>query len=183
MKRASLIAAAMGLALGAVASAANPASGSLALTGEVDASVTMLFHQHTLGGGISLDTGDGTGTATTSLTTVSKYGTPDGQMLDGGNFTKSTQSDGFTMTGVVDIQVFKANNASSSYTLSATLQTADNLLWSLNTASVVNGSQTQLTSAGIYGGSRFPTTIAIKIPNSQAAGTVNNTIVFTVTCN
>jgi hypothetical protein len=184
MTKPLVLTAATMLLFGAAARAAGPsADGSLALTGEVDASVAMIFHQHTLGGGISLDTGDGSGTATSSLSTVSKYGTPDGQSADGGNWTKTTQSDGFTLTGVVDVQVFKANNASSNYTLDATLQTADNLIWKINTASMVNGSETQLTTLGIYGGSRFATTIAIKIPNTEGAGSKSNTIVFTVTCN
>ena len=172
------------LLFGAAARAAGPsADGSLALTGEVDASVAMIFHQHTLGGGISLDTGDGSGTATSSLSTVSKYGTPDGQSADGGNWTKTTQSDGFTLTGVVDVSVFKTNITSTNYTLNATLQAVDNLVWTLNGANVANGSQTQLTALGSYGSARFATTIAIKILNTLGAGVIGNTIDFTVTCN
>ncbi|HEV3329889.1 MAG TPA: hypothetical protein VG096_02840 [Bryobacteraceae bacterium] len=184
MKRSFISTAAMVLAFGAVANASGPGTnGSLAVTGEVDASVGMFFHQHTLGGGITLDTGDGSANPTASLAEVSKFGTPDGVILDGGNFTKSTQSDGFTLTGVVDVQVFKANSTSSNYTLNATLLTADNLVWTLNTNSVANGSQTQLTNAGSYGSTRFPITIAIKIPNTVSAGSEGNTIVLTVTCN
>jgi hypothetical protein len=184
MKKSSVLRAAMVLAFGAAANAAGPSNGgTLAVSGEVDASIAMIFHQHTLGGGISLDTGDGSGTATSSLTAVSMYGTADGQIQTGGNWTKSTQSDGFTLTGVVDVQVFKANSASSNYTLDATLQTADNLTWKINGASLVNGSQTQLTTLGAYGGTRFATTIAIKVPNTEGSGSKSNTVLFTVTCN
>ena len=182
MKNKLVLTAAMVLVFGAVARASgpSPANGTLALTGEVDASVVLAFHQDT-SGGITLNAGDGTAIATSSLSTLSMYGTANG-IVAGTNFTKSNQADGFTLTGVFDYQVDKANVSSSTFTVTATLQTADTLQWTLNSASVVNGSPTQLTNNGTYG-TRYPTTLAVKIPKTEAAGSKSNTIVFTVTCN
>ena len=180
MKKNRILAAAVVLVLGAAAHATSPANGSLAVTGKVDASVSLTFHQDT-NGGFNITSGDGSSIAGASLSTVSMYGTADG-LISGANFTKTTQSDGFTLTGKFDYQVDKANLGSTDFTLTATMQAADNLQWTLNGSSVANGSQLQLTNSGIYT-TRYPTTLAVKVPNSQAAGSINNTIVFTVACN
>lgn len=180
MKKISILAAATVLLAGTAAYAANPATGTLSVTGAVNASLIFTFHQDT-SGGFNIMTGDGTAIASASLATVSMYGTADG-LVSGSNFTKTTQSDGFTLTGKFDYQVDKANITSSDFTLTATMQSVDNLQWTLNGASVVNGSQTQLTGAGLYT-TRYPTTLAVKVPNTETAGSKSNTIVFTVTCN
>ena len=181
MNRTIILGAAMALSFAAIAGAAGQgANGTLALTGEVDASLILTFHQNT-SNGITINTGDGTATATSSLSTVSMYGTADG-VVAGTNFTKTKQADGFTLTGVFDYQVDKANVNSSNFTLTASLQASDNLQWTLNGSGVTNGSQTQLTTNGLYA-TRYPTTLAVKVPSSEAAGSKSNTIVFTVTCN
>lgn len=181
MKKTIILAAAMAMSFaGAGKASGQGANGTLALTGEVDASLILTFHQNT-SQGITINSGDGTATAGASLSTISMYGTADG-LVSGTNFTKSKQSDGFTLTGVFDYQVDKANVSSSNFTLAASLQTADNLQWTLNGSGVANGSQTQLTNNGLYG-TRYPTTLAVKVPNTEAAGSKSNTIVFTVTCN
>ena len=182
MKKNSVLIAAMVLSCAAVASASGlAANGSLALTGEVDGSLVLAFHQNVQGTGFTINTGDGTATAGASLATVSKYGTADG-VIDESNFTKTTQSDGFTLTGKFDYQVDKANITSSNYTLAASLQNSDTLQWTLDGASLTHGSQTQMTGTGLYA-TRYHTTLAVKIPNSETAGSKSNTIVFTVTCN
>lgn len=182
MKRIQIFIAAMALSFAAVAKASGPgANGTLALTGEVDASLVLEFHQNIQGTGFTINTGDGTAIAGASLSTVSKYGTADG-VIDETNFTKTTQTDGFTLTGKFDYQVNKANLASPDFKLTASLQSADNLQWTLNGSSLTQGSETQLTGGGLYA-TRYHATLAVKVPNSASAGSKSNTIVFTVTCN
>lgn len=181
MKKKQILIAAMALSFAAVANASGQgANGTLSLTGEVDASLVLAFHQDT-SGGITINNGDGTATAASSLSTVSMYGTANG-VVAGTNFTKTTQSDGFTLTGIFDYQVDKANVTSSNFTLTATLQNSDNLQWTLNGSGLANGSQTTVTSNGLYT-VRYPVTLAVKVPNTETAGSKSNTIVFTVTCN
>ena len=162
----------------AVAGAQTTNNGSLALTGEVQGSITMSFHQHT-DGGFTLNSGDGTGTAAASLSTVSMYGTADG-IVAGTNFVKSSQANGFTLTGPVDIQVDKANVTSDGFNLTAQLQTADSSEWTLAGTSLSSSSPASVVTGGTYA-VRTPLTLAVKFPSSMNAAAVTNTINFVVT--
>ena len=162
----------------AVAGAQTSSNGTLALTGDVQGSITMSFHQHT-DGGFTLTSGDGTGVAGTSLSTVSMYGTPTG-IVAGTNFVKTNQADGFTLTGPVDVQVDKANISSAGFNLSAQMLSADSCEWNLNSNALSSSSPTQVVTGGSYA-LRTPLTLAVKIPSSMSAAAVTNTINFTVT--
>jgi hypothetical protein len=182
MKKGIILAAAMVLGFDAAARADSLTSGgTLQLSGEVDASIVMKFHQHISGGGFSITDGDGTSAATTDMTTTSMYSTPDGPIADA-NFTKTTQSDGYTLTGTFDYQVDVANQTTSNFTLTANLQSSDSATWKLGTNTIVNGSDTTLTSIGTYA-LRTPVTLSVKFPKTMAAGAVGNTINFKLTAN
>ena len=162
----------------AAAGAQTSNNGSLALSGEVEGSIVLSFHQHT-SGGITLNSGDGTAAAGSALSTVSMYGTSDG-IVSGTNFVKSSQSDGFTLTGPFDVQVDKANVTSSSYSLTAQLSTSDSSQWTLAGNTLSASSPVTVVTSGVYA-VRTPLTLAVKFPSSMNAGAVSNTINFIVT--
>src|SRR5689334_13832584 len=102
MKQNLVLSAAILLSFGVFANAETGTSGTLVLSGQVDASVTLTFHQHIAGGGFTIQAGDGSGAASASLSTVSMYGTPDG-VVGGTNFTKATQANSFSLAGTFDV--------------------------------------------------------------------------------
>lgn len=178
MKKTLTLMAAIVMLFTAVAGADTLNNGSLALTGQVDGSIVLSFHQHT-SGGITLNSGDGTAVAGASLSTVSMYGTTDG-IVAGTNFVKSSQSDGFTLTGPFDVQVDKANITSGGYTLTAQLASSDNSQWTLGGTPLTSGSPATVVTEGTYA-VRTPLTLAVKFPSSMNAGSVSNTINFVAT--
>ena len=169
------------LLVGAVANAQTTAGGTLLLSGTLQPSIILQFHQNP-SNGIQITGGDGTSAATASLSTVAMYGTPNG--LQGStNFTKTQQSDGFTLTGTFNVEVNAANvGESAGYTLTAQLSTVDAAQWSLNGSTVTNSSPLTVTATGTYG-VQTPTTLAVKFPATMLSGGVGNTINFSATAN
>jgi hypothetical protein len=178
MKQTLTITAAIVMLLTGVAGAQTANNGSLALTGQVDGSIVLSFHQNT-SGGITLTAGDGSAAAGASLSTVSMYGTSNG-IVAGTNFTKTNQSDGFTLSGPFDVQVDKANITSGSYTLTAQLQNSDSSQWTLGGTLLSSSSPATVVSEGTYA-VRTPLTLSVKFPSSMNAGSVSNTINFVAT--
>ena len=180
MKKTFILTAAIALAFGAVANAANPSTGgTLALTGEVDGSISLKIQNE---GGITLASGLNTNAATATVPAVSYYGTADGSV--GSGWTKGHDTSNITMSGDFQVQVDQANTGSTGYTLSAALQSSDSLTWTLNGTTVQNGSSAQLTATGTYG-SPVNQTLEIKVPTSVGSSStaISNTINFTATAN
>ena len=177
-----LFAACAVLLVGSVAYASGPTTGgTLTLSGTLNPSIVLVFHQNP-SNGIQITTGDGSSVAGASLSTVSMYGTANG-LIAGVNFTKTQQSDGFTLTGTFNVEVDAANvGESSGYTLTAQLQSSDPAQWSLNGNTVTNSSPLTVTSSGTYG-VQTPTSLALKFPASIASGEVGNVINFSATAN
>ncbi|QOY86570.1 hypothetical protein [Paludibaculum fermentans] len=178
MKKTLAMAATIVMMLTATAGAQTANTGSLALTGQVDGSIILSFHQNT-SGGFTLTSGDGTAAAGANLSTVSMYGTATG-IVAGSNFVKTNQVDGFTLSGPMDVQVDKANITSSGYTLSAQLTSSDSSEWSLGGASLNSTSPVVVVSEGSYA-ARTPLTLSVKFPTSMNSGSVSNTINFVAT--
>lgn len=182
MRNTLILAAAGILCLGTVANAqVVNAGGSLALTGTVEGSILLTFHQNT-SGGITLG-GDGTSSASAALTTVSMYGTPDGVFAAGANFVKSsTPGAGFTMSGTYNVKVDQANTSSASYNLQAALNSSDaNYGWAVNGQTLSTIAAT--VSTGQTYGSQTLQTLVIDVPVTSAAAAVNNSIIYSVTPN
>lgn len=172
-----LISAAAALLLATAASAQTTASGAITFDGTLQGSIQLIFHQNP-SNGIQIQTGDGTSAATAALGTVSMYGTPNG-LIGTTNFTKTVQSDGFTLAGTFNVEVDEANLGSDAYSLSAQLQATDLLQWTLNSVVLSTTGQVVLAS-GSYGTQEVQT-LSVKIPNTVGAASVGNQINFTAT--
>src|SRR5271166_5960669 len=107
MRNKLLLSAATCFLAAGVANAQTTGAGTLALNGTVQASMAVQFHQNT-SNGIQMTSGDGSSAAVASLSTVVMYSTPNG-LMSGTNFTKTQQSNGFTLTGVFNVLVNVAN--------------------------------------------------------------------------
>ena len=157
-----------------VLSAAQSASGTLAVSATVQSSISMVFNTDT--NGVTLGNA-GTNAATLSFGTISAYGTP------AANVTQSVGASSFTVSTPFDVLVSMANSTSANYTLKAQLNAADAVnSWALNTKPITNASQQTLTSTGSYG-SASAYTLALTVPFSSSAPSISNTINFAATAN
>lgn len=180
MLKQSLFAATALLLIGIVANAQTTGGGTLQLSGELQPSIVLVFHQNT-SGGIQLTAGDGSSAAAAALTTVSMYGTANGP-VGSTNFIKTQQSDGFTLTGTFNVEVDAANvGSSTTYSLQAALQSSDNATYTLGGTPITNGIPTTVPGGPFTYAVQQVHTIAIKFPSSMGSGAVGNTIIFTAT--
>jgi hypothetical protein len=181
MKKTLISLSAIALFAAAANAQGTTGGGTLQLSGTLQPSIILLFHQNP-SNGIQITSGDGSSAAAASLSTVAMYGTANG-LLAGTNFTKTQQTDGFTLTGTFNVEVDAANvGESAGYTLTAQLQSLDAAQWSLNGSSVTSSAPLTVTSTGTYA-TQTPTTLAVKFPASIASGAVGNTINFSATAN
>ena len=174
------------LLLGVIGASAQVTSGgALAVSATVQGSINLVFNSD--GSGKALTSGAGTSTATLDFGTVSAYGSTCSTtgVLSGG-VTCTLGSGNFTVSTPFDVQVSKANSASTNYTLTAQLGTTDNAnTWKVAGATVVSGSAATITSTGSYG-SNASNTLALTIPTTgtgSTPGTISNTLNFTATAN
>jgi hypothetical protein len=119
--------------------------------------------------------GSGTSAASLNFGTVAAFGrtVPSG-------VNKSVTSSNFTLSTLVDVSVTQTG-VSSSYTLTASLQSADlTNTWKWQSVTL-SSSPSTITSAGTYG--TTSSSFSLKIPFSASAGTISNTINFTATAN
>ena len=85
----------------------------------------------------------------------------------------------FSLATPFDVQVDLANSASTTYTLTATLATADATnTWSIGATDISSGASFALTAAGVFGAA-VPYTLKITVPASEVAGLITNSIGFT----
>jgi hypothetical protein len=150
-------------------------SGSLAVTAEIQSSISLSFV--TDPSGVVL-TGSGTNSATLDFGTVSRFGTPPL------NVTETIGVISFTVSTPFDISVLKSNVTSANYALTAQVQTADGVNgWKIDTfpLTIFPAAPTSLTVTGVYG-SNVMHTLYLTIPFSEGAN-ISNTINFVATAN
>jgi predicted secreted protein len=171
MKKSILAFAAM-LAVAGGAMAAT-SSGTLTVTGTIESSISLTVES--AGGTTS---GTGTAAATSTLGSISKWGSaPTG-------FTIAKGASDWTLSSTVGVSVQKANLTSTDYTLTAQLGSApaSGVTWKLNGSSLSDSAATTLTSTGTYG-STGSYSWDIVVADSAAAAALNNAISFTATSN
>lgn len=157
-----------------VLSAAQSASGTLAVSATVQSSISMVFNSNA--SGVTLG-GAGTNAATLNFGNISAYGTPPA------NVTEIVGGSSFTVSTPFNVLVNMANSSSANYTLKAQLNTADAVnTWALNSTTITNASQATLTTSGAYG-SGTAYTLALTVPFSSSASSISNTINFAATAN
>lgn len=177
MRKSLVIAAALVMCFGVAANATVNNGGSLALTGEVEGSITITFAEIATTG-IVFVTGAGSSSATAAIGTVSMYGTAAGA-INPVNFVKANNSGNFTLTGTYKVQVDKANLTSASCDIKAALNASDTKnTWAINTVTLSTTAAT--TDATAAYGDPYTETLVITVPNSAAAGAFDNSIVYTV---
>jgi hypothetical protein len=156
--------------------ASGTATGTLGVTATVASSIKMVFN--TDASGVTLG-GTGTNAATLAFGTVSAYGT-----IATPNVTRTATATTFTVSSPFDVNVIKANSASTNYTLTAQLASADAVnTWQVGGVTVTNASAATITATGAYT-TNVPFVLALTIPFTVADATVvSNTINFTATGN
>ena len=160
----------------AAASAQTTACGSLALTGQVDGSIGILFWQDSSGYELT----QGGSSTTVAIGDVSAYGTPNGLMAN--KFTKAMDTDGFHVTTPFQLQVFEANLPSSTgYTLTAQLGDNDDTTWEID-GHILSTTPALISNAEPYTTKRQHILYA-KFPFTKTAVTLSDTITFTATAN
>jgi hypothetical protein len=158
-----------------IVSAAQSASGTLAVKANVQSSISMAFN--TDSSGVALGN-SGTNAATLDFGNISAYGT-----LSVANVSRSVGASSFTVSTPFDVMVNEANSSSASYTLKAQLASLDSTnSWALGSNAITSTSQATLTSSGSYG-SNAAYTLALTVPFSSAASSISNTINFVATAN
>jgi hypothetical protein len=151
---------------------AQTGSGTLGVTADVAGSINLTFVKDA--SGIAL-TGAGTSTASLDFGSVSMFG---GSVPTG--VTKTVHgTTSFDLSTPFDVRVDLANSASATYTLTATLATADNVnVWSIGATDISSAAGFALTATGEYG-TALPYALKVNVPASAAAGAISNSIGFT----
>lgn len=155
-------------------------SGTFTVTATIDPSISLSFASDT--SGLALASGNGTNTATLAFGHVAAYGytAPTGvtQSVNGtaGNATS------FNISTPFDVLVMKANSTSSSYTLTAALNSADTTnTWTIDSKTVTSD-PTSITSSGTYD-SAASHTLQVTIPFTNTTGSISNAVNFVATAN
>jgi hypothetical protein len=127
--------------------------------------------------GVAL-TGTGTSSATLAFGTVQAYG---GTVATGETRTVNGTTD-YTYSSPFDVLVTKANSASTSYTLDASLNASDATnTWAIDSTTLTTTPQA-VTTTGSYGSDEAHT-LSLTIPFSETTSSISNTINFTATAN
>jgi hypothetical protein len=118
--------------------------------------------------------GSGTSAASLIFGTVQAFG---GTLPSG--VSKSMNSNTWTLSTLIDVQVSQTGILSSSYALTAQLGSADaNNTWKWQSVTLSTASST-ITTAAAYG--TTVTTFRRTVPFSEAAGSISTTVNITVT--
>jgi hypothetical protein len=151
---------------------AQTGSGTLGVTATVQGSINLTFVTDASGLAV---TGTATSSASLPFGNVSMYG---GTVP--ANVTKTVNGvTSFDLSTPFDVRVDLANSASTTYTLTATLATADvTNVWSIGAIDISAAAPHALTAAGEFG-TAVPYTLKIRVPASEAAGLISNSIGFT----
>jgi len=170
-----ILAVTFAVAMGAFATVASAATsnGTLMVTGTVTSSIDLTIES---AGGTT--GGTGTAAATSSLGSISKYGSaPTG-------FTLARGASDWTLSSNVGVKVVKANLTSTDYTLTAQLGSAPatGIVWKLNGSTLSDTAAATMTSTGAYA-STDSYAWDIVVADSAAAAAIDNTINFAATSN
>jgi hypothetical protein len=151
---------------------AQTGSGTLGVSATVEGSINLTFVTDASGLAV---TGSGTSTASLPFGSVRMYG---GSLPT--NVTKTVNgTTSFDLSTPFDVRVDLANSASTTYTLTATLASADAVnVWSIGATDISSATGFALTAAGAYA-TAVPYTLKIRVPASEAAGLISNSIGFT----
>jgi hypothetical protein len=150
---------------------AQTGSGTLSVTATVAGSINLTFVTDASGLAVM---GTGTSVASLPLGTVSMFG---GSVPT--NVTKTIAATSFSLATPFDVKVDLANSASTTFTLTATLTSADAVnTWKLGAIDISAAAAHALTAAGVYGVAS-PYTLTITVPASEAGGLISNSIGFT----
>lgn len=173
MKKSCLNALALACLFTVTGAGAATSSGTLTVTGTIESSINLTVES--AGGTTS---GTGTAAATSSLGSVSKYGSaPTG-------FTLARGASDWTLSSTVGVKVDKANLTSTDYTVTAQLGSApaSGVAWKLNGSTLSDSAAATLTSTGTYG-STGSYSWDIVVADSAAAAAIDNAVNFTATSN
>jgi predicted secreted protein len=173
MKKSCLNALALACLCTVTGAGAATSSGTLTVTGTIESSINLTVES--AGGTTS---GTGTAAATSSLGSVSKYGSaPTG-------FTLARGASDWTLSSTVGVKVDKANLTSTDYTVTAQLGSApaSGVAWKLNGSTLSDSAAATLTSTGTYG-STGSYSWDIVVADSAAAAAIDNAVNFTATSN
>ena len=126
-------------------------------------------------GGIGLS-GSGTAAAAMNLGTLRAFG---GTVPSG--VTQQTDASSFTLSTAIGVEVTLSGQVSPSYTLSGQLLFSDLAnTWKLNAVTLTTIAAV-ITNSGLYG--TTANDFSLTVPFSAAAGSISNTISFTVISN
>jgi len=155
---------------------AQTGSGTMGITADVMGSINLTFVTDASGLAV---TGTTTSTGALPFGNVQMYG---GSVP--ANVTKTlTSTTSFTLSTPFDVRVDLANSASLTYTLSATLSSADATnTWLIGATDISSGSITTITATGAYA-TAVPYTLHLTVPASAASGAISNSVNFTAVGN
>ena len=173
MKRTATILAIATMTFIGVSASAETASGTMTVTGTVESSMLL-----TIESAAGTTGALGTSAATSSLGSISKYGTaPTG-------FTLTRGASDWTLSSSAGVMVKKSNLTSTDYTLTAQLGTAPatGIVWKLNGSSLSSTTAATLTSTGTYA-STGTYSWDIVVADSAAAAAIDNVVNFAATSN
>jgi hypothetical protein len=158
----------------AFAAAQDTSSGTLTVTATVESSIGLTFENDAAGVSMS---GAGTNAATMALGTISAYNT-----ISTPGVTRTLGASSFTVSSPFGVKVVKANSASSNYTLSAALASADSTnTWTVNSTALTTTSQTLGSTYGY--GSAIAHTVYLTVPFSASTGAISKVLNFTAVAN
>lgn len=161
-------------AVPAIAAAQDTSAGTLTVTATVDSSISMTFEND--GAGVAL-AGAGTSAATMALGTISAYET-----ISTPGVSRTVSATDFTVSSLFGVKVVKANSSSASYTLAASLGSADATnTWKINAVTLTTSNQNLGTSYSY--GSAVAHTMSLTVPVTASAGAVSKILNFTATSN
>jgi hypothetical protein len=171
--KAAMIAAGL-VTIPSFASAQSTSSGALTVTATVESSIGLTFEEDAAG--VTL-TGAGTNAATMAFGTVSAYNT-----IATPRVTRTVSTSDFTVSSLFGVKVVKANSASSSYTLTAALSSADATnTWRVNSTTLTTTNQSLGTSFSYN--TTLAHTVYLTVPLTASTGLVSKVLNFTVTAN
>jgi hypothetical protein len=163
-------------ALSGVANAQVSGSGTMGVTATVQGSINLTFVTDASGLAV---TGTTTSVASLPFGTVQMYG---GTVPT--NVAKTLNGvASFLLSTPFDVRVDLANSPSTTYTLAATLSTADAInTWLIGATNISTGAPTSITATGAYA-TAVPYTLNLTIPASASAGLITNSMNFAATAN
>jgi hypothetical protein len=171
--RAALVAAGL-VTIPAFAAAQDTSTGTLTVTATVESSIGLTFENDAAGVALA---GAGTNAATMALGAISAFNT-----VSTPGVTRTVAASDFTVSSPFAVKVVKANSSSATYTLAASLGSADATnAWRVNATALTTSNQ-NLGSSYAYG-SPVAHTMYLTVPFSASTGAVSKVLNFTATAN